>query len=38
MPSSGKRWTISSFISFGYSMTSKILAMSHSFVGVTVGL
>ena len=27
MPASGNRWTISSFISFGYSMTSKILAM-----------
>ena len=27
MPVSGNRWTISSFISFGYSMTSNILAM-----------
>jgi hypothetical protein len=27
LPLSGKRWTISSRISFGYSMTSKILAI-----------
>ena len=38
MPCSGKRCTISSAISFGYSMTSKILAMCFSFSGITLAL